>query len=465
MRLYYGLTNYHLLCCILHKIIYGKNEQSIFVASQGILKNRMAALKKNGIFKEVYYLEDTDIRNRAFNSLNKKSTQKEIENRISIFVAQYDKLLPFNIKDFSEIYLNADHGALGIYVLAKQYKYNYIEDGRGIYSNWKILDDLLKIKNPGLEKVCAYLNAYGRSEFIINRYIALDSQGVNYTNNDFYDFMVDKLLSSLPKSKMKKILNIFDVKKHHFYTNRKKALILTQRFSTYKMLDDNECILLYALLADFFAPDCEIYLKPHPADKSEYIKLFDKKSIIDREMPSELLPYSINAKFDIGICTYSSSINSLKNDIDKIYNIDKSIVDKFKDIFKIYAIFELAKSEFLKVITNSDKLFYLFEEAYNLNSNNIVGYECDGKNFKATIRKTSFDGNNMIMRISLIDRNNRLNLNINKNEYLYIKLHDLRLKESFLNFNLDKTLKLSRFNIKVEIKEIKKGDDALWKNI
>ena len=40
------------------------------------------------------------------------------------------------------------------------------------------------------------------------------------------------------------------------------------------MLNETECVLMYALLSDILANDCRICLKPHPADKCDYSKVF-----------------------------------------------------------------------------------------------------------------------------------------------------------------------------------------------
>lgn len=327
MKLYYGLTNYHLLCSIVHKIIYNKNEKTIFMASQGILKSRIDKLRKLNFFNEVYYLEDTEIRDSCFNILNINSTKKEIEIAAIKFVGEFEKIMPFNFNKINDIYLVADHGVFGIYTLIKKYPYNYLEDGRGIYSNWKILDRLLAIKNPGIQIMSNYYGAYGKSKLIKQKYISLDSQLENYNLDDCIDFDINKLLDEINEVDLDKILGLFNVIRYTEKHIDKTALILTQRFSAYKMLNEEECIQLYLLLTDIFAKDCKIYLKPHPADNCNYNKVFKNAIILEKEMPSELIRFSIRDKFDVGICTYSSSINSLKAYINKIYNMDERIVE------------------------------------------------------------------------------------------------------------------------------------------
>lgn len=454
MKLYYGLTNYHLLCCVLHKIIYNSDETAIFVASQGILKSRIENLKKYKIFDSVYFLEDTILRNNAFLSLSSGSTDIEIDSEISKFVVEYEKFLPFDLKSFDDLYIAADHGVLGLYILAKKYRYNYMEDGRGIYSNWETLDNLLKIKNPTLEVVCSHLNAYGKSEQIIKRYIAFDSQKERFDSTTCVDFRVDELLKKLSQKEIDTILKIFQLKAPKIDINSRNALILTQRFSTYHMLTEEENILLYALLADFFASDCNIYLKPHPADKSEYIKMFFKDNIIDKEIPSELLRIIIRKRFDIGICTYSSSINSLKDCINDIYDIDESIVNYPQNIFKIYALFELAKNVHATITNNDDKIFKMFEQFYQLKYKRSISYINNKSKSDIIVSNNFFEGANLAMQISIINQNLDFIFNIPEEEIIYMNATTPKIRNEILNFKMERLLKISKLRIKIKVIKI-----------
>lgn len=457
MVLYYGLTNYHLLCSIIHKIIYNPKEKAIFVSSQGILKNRIDSLKKSNIFNEVYYIEDTELRNNNFNVLNENSSISEIENVAKKFVYQYKELLPFKIEQFDDIYLAADHGVLGIYILIKKYKYMFLEDGRGIYSNWKILDNLLKIKNPGLRTIAYYYGAYGRNKQIKKKYIAFDSQNIGCNFNECIDFDIDSLLDELSNENINKIFNVFDFKTYKI-NNKKSALILTQRFSTYKLLNMDDCVLLYALLSDFFVSDCKIYLKPHPADKCEYNKVFKNHVVLDKEIPSELIKFLMDKKFDIGISTYSSAINSLKKHINTLYNIDDSIV-KFKDrIFKLYTLFEFAKFVDAKIdINNQDTLEQFFKQCYNLNEESNVILSFMQSNTKITVKEENFKEANYVIKIKSRNENKLLlESMLDKIDYLYLNTNNLKLLKNPIEFEINKILKISKVHIVASIERIEK---------
>ena len=51
---------------------------------------------------------------------------KKIKKVTSDFIRKYEKILPFNINKLDNIYLAADHGVFGIYVIMKKHQYIYI---------------------------------------------------------------------------------------------------------------------------------------------------------------------------------------------------------------------------------------------------------------------------------------------------------------------------------------------------
>lgn len=457
MKLYYGLTNYHLLSCILHKLIYNSKEKAIFVASQGILKSRIDSLKKSKIFDEVYYLEDTSIRNSNFNILSSNSSIEDIKKVSKTFLDIYEKFLPFDITNFDEIYLTADHGVFGIYILMKQQQYVYLEDGRGIYSNWKILDNLLKIKNPGIQVMSSFYKAYGKSNLIKKRYVALDSQLDNYDLSNCINFDINELLDQLPKEDIEKVINIFNLKQYSIDYKKNNALVLTQRFSTYGMLEQENCILMYSLLCDIFAKDCRIYLKPHPADKCEYDKVFKKHIILEKEMPSELIRFVIKENFNIGISTYSSSIHSLRKYINTVYNIDETIIN-FKDkIFKLYSLFEIANIIKGNVKIKNELLDQCFQKCYNLNefSQYVFDFSDDKDENTNIVNEKFFQEANCIIKINKVLKNENLQSELlEKSEILYVKIKDISLLMKLENLNIQKFLPISNIHINIKIEKL-----------
>lgn len=239
MILYYGLTNYHLLCSILHKIIYCLNEKAIFVTSDGRLKNRIENLKNSKIFNEVFYIEDKKLRDQLLNEKLTKTrnlTKSTIEDVSQEYMSKYEKLILFDLKNIDKLYILADHGAFGLYLLMKKYKYIYIEDASGIYSKWKNLDRILKEKDPGMQIMCEYYNAYGRNNLITEKYVSFKSQLSDCDLSDCIDFDINNLIDKLNQEELNTLVNIFGFKKYEVNNDKKNALILTQRFSTFNLL-------------------------------------------------------------------------------------------------------------------------------------------------------------------------------------------------------------------------------------
>lgn len=454
MILYYGLTNYHMLCCILHKLIYNPKKNAIFVASQGILKSRINSLRKSKIFDEVYYIEDTNVRDSNFNILNTKSTKDEIENVSNKFITEYEKILPFSTDDFDEIYLAADHGVFGIYILMKNKQYVYLEDGRGIYSNWKVLDSLLRIKNPGIQIMSNYYNAYGRSSLIKEKFIAFDSQLDNYDDSKCVNFDVNEMLNKLTEKQVENILSIFEIRYYKMNPKEKSALVLTQRFSTYGMLEQENCILLYSILCDLFARNHRIYLKPHPADKCEYSNVFKEHIILEKEIPSELIRFIIKRNFDVGISTYSSSIHSLKHYINNIYNIDETIVNFKEKIFKLYVLFEIVNYIGGNIKTSDDLLDHCFLKYYNLNKHSQYVFDFSNKKEDSIniVSSNHFNDANCIIKINKNMKNEYLSHKLLcKSEVLYIKIIDKELLRKINNLKFERFLPVSKIYISVNI--------------
>ena len=63
MDLYYAMTNYHILCCILHKLVFGKDKKAILWISSYLLDNQpgaVSALKESAIFDDVLVFNEVN---------------------------------------------------------------------------------------------------------------------------------------------------------------------------------------------------------------------------------------------------------------------------------------------------------------------------------------------------------------------------------------------------------------------
>ena len=199
-----------------------------------------------------------------------------------------------------------------------------------------------------------------------------------------------------------------------------------------------------------------LYLKPHPADKCEYNKVFEKHVVLDKEIPSELIKFIINKKFNIGISTYSSAINSLKKHINTVYNIDDSII-KFKDrIFKLYGLFEFAKFIDAKInINNKNILEQFFYKCYNLNEDANIELGYIQSNGNILVKEKKFKEVNYVIKIKIRNENKFLKKSIlDKTEYLYLNTKNIKLLKNPIDFKKDIILRISKIHIVASIEKI-----------
>lgn len=212
---------------------------------------------------------------------------------------------------------------------------------------------------------------------------------------------------------------------------------------------------MYSLLSDIFLKNCNIFLKPHPGDTSNYGLAFKNEIIIDRELPSELIKFMIDSNFDTGICTYTTSIDSLRNYINNIYEFDDTITTYKNNIFKLFFLYELAKEIQYSIHIPETSLSKNFDKLYSLNSKKYINYNTEIKlNDEIIVKDNNFKEANIIIEIN---KNNKDSIyDLGKIEKLYLEIKNKEIEKSILHFKFDKLLPLSNVHIYSKIK-IKKG--------
>lgn len=347
MDFYYAMTNYHIICCLLHKMCINKNKAVLYISSY-IRYNQPYMVEniiKSGIFEEVYFYEELE-----YTKTKKIMDSSMLDDEIKRICKEVEKTVGNKINKANNIYLCSDFYSIGLYVITNKIKYNYFEDGCGIISRSYIPMRIIENENPNRAKIIKKIKAFGENEYVISRLASLKNQEKKYYNAKDIDFCVKDLLKKLPINQINMILKIYNVKKINL-KNRKAVLLLTLHYNELFSIDNQKDI--YINLLDYFSDsNYELVIKPHPADTIwDYDKLFKGCKIINRYMPSELLPYCINNKFEKGITCWSTSIYSLESIFKKIINFDTRIDKTYKDMDKYYAIVE-----YLKQIKSKDKI-------------------------------------------------------------------------------------------------------------
>ena len=347
MDFYYAMTNYHIICCLLHKMCINKNKAGLYISS--FLRYNQPYIVENiinsGIFEEVHFYEELE-----FKKTKKIMDSSMIDDEIKRICKEVQKAVGSKIKAAKKIYICSDFYSIGLYIITNKIKYNYFEDGCGIMSRPYIPMRIIEKENPNRAKIIKKIKAFGENENVINRYANLKTQEKGYFNEKDIDFSVKDLLKKLSIDKINMILKIYNVKKINL-KNKKAILLLTMHYNELFSINNQKDI--YTNLIDYFSDaNQELVIKPHPADTIwDYDKLFKGCKIINRYMPAELFPYCINNTFEKGITCWSTSIYSLESILKKTINFDIRIDKTYKDMDKYYAIVE-----YLKQIKKEDKI-------------------------------------------------------------------------------------------------------------
>lgn len=347
MDLYYSLTKYHLLSMILHKIIYGKNSDSVIYISNLMqnYENVIGNIKKTELFKEVIMFPDKDILNERRRIIGTVSdVAKKIECSYDVTCSKVS-----NLDKFDNYFLCGDHFPLGIYLNYLGKKYSYFEDGDGQQSVAEMtIEHAIKEKDPFLYPIVVELGLFGRNDNVINRYIDMRSQREGYEDDKAIDFCISDILRTKLSKKNKSDLRIiFDFVQPKI-TAENSIIFLPQHNVNLGVFTCEQQLYQSSLLLDYFADGYKKYIKPHPSDIFTDYSAFDDVTILDGNYPVELLSLAVNGKFAKGITAWSTSINSLAASLESKVSFTSDIDKNYKLMHRYYAAARLIKEYAVK---------------------------------------------------------------------------------------------------------------------
>lgn len=366
MILYYALTTYHILCCVLHKMKYKSDEKSVLLLSD-IHQNSVAFInryRESGVFDDVVIFPESavnnDVRKRERNHISTKQNLRKA-------VQDVTKNLPLSVESFDEVYLCPDHFPFGWYVISKHIKYRCFEEGCGVLSNNEFMLSNMQ-RNKTQYALMDILGYFGSNKSCVEILADVDSQLPSYENPKMSDFSVKKIIQNLSESELNVLLRFFGVKGKVRENGKPLSLILTQHMANLGIMPLSDQHKLYTLFADYFLTDTQIIVKPHPDDiAGRYGELFGSDAVIlPFAMPSELLAYCIEGNVKTAIAANSTAVKSLGKLCGRSICFDNRITETFRDIHRYYAAYMLINYIDHKgsIVTNGDNLL-LSELAYN----------------------------------------------------------------------------------------------------
>ena len=332
MNLYYAITNYHLLCCVLHSLKYHRNETNVLYLScwhpdyELLLHN----LNNSNLFSDVKVFSEV-----VFPSGNKKISSNQIRKDINYLVKHIPADFISDVKKSNEIYIAGDDYCCSVYLIENKIHYNYIEEACGVLSDeQRLMNNIRKIDFSRFQ-IMKKLKLPGNHSFIVKRFGDLNHQLSGYFNEKDIHFSVDECLKELSSGQISKIVNVFSDEK--FKVPNCATLLLTFHYVNMNLLSMSEQRLLYYFLIDYFCNDENLVIKQHPSDfQPNYHEWFPNALILPRRLPSELLPFLSASKYSKIVTAYSTSIFSMQSYCSRIISFNSTIEQSFKKMHKYY---------------------------------------------------------------------------------------------------------------------------------
>ncbi len=330
---YYALTTYHVLCCVLHKMTVHPNEPATLLLSD-IHRNSIAFARRyqeSGIFDRVVVVPELSVLDHQRYLERKHVPVKLILRACCHRMEEVLKQEETPLKG-QELYLCPDHFPFGWYVITNRMPYHCFEEGSGVLSDREFALHNMK-RNKTQYQLCFDLGCFGENSYAVEVLADVQKQKPGYTNTKMQDFSVDRILSEMEPERRKKVLAFFGVGEP-LSLKENSVLLLTQHMANLGLMTLEEQHRLYQLFADYLFPaGSHLVIKPHPDDiAGTYHLIFPQASVLPFAMPSELMRYGVQGRFQKAAAAYSTSVRSMSYLCDETLCFDSRILTDWKYI-------------------------------------------------------------------------------------------------------------------------------------
>ncbi len=356
--IYYALTTYHVLCCVLHKMAVAPHEKAVLLLSN-IHKNSVAYVSRyrdSGIFDRVVLLDELSVLGHQKYLERKKLPTKLILSNCCRRMETVLKEEGISLKK-EELYLCPDHFLFGWYVIHNRMPYHCFEEGSGVLSDREFALNNMK-RNRTQYQLCFSLGCFGDNHYAVEVLADRGKQKPGYENEKMTDFSVDHILAAMEPQERERVLRFFGGEEK-IQLRENSSLLLTQHMANLGLMSLEDQHRLYTLFADYlFAPGSQLVIKPHPDDiAGTYRAVFGETvTILPFAMPSELMKYCLEGRFQKAAAAYSTSVRSMSYIADETLCFDNRILKDWKYI-PLYdaAVRFLQAVGITSAITNGDE--------------------------------------------------------------------------------------------------------------
>ncbi len=361
MVLYHTITVYQLLCAIIHKQLHHREEESLLLFPKTNIEKlpQYQELIDRGFFSDICFIPNEMLRT------TERMKKEDIE--------AYNKLLPYSIGEYSNIYVGGLHYKFAIYLIKKDIRFSAFEEAAGIASRPEILRSIIMgINTMNVDIIDEYQLIDMRNEHITKVYCNMSAQAEGYMDSRAEDFDIISLFSLIDEQMLSQLKELFRCPSVKCDSEIKSALVLTQHFANLRILTFENQITIYQYLFDYFLEGYKLFIKTHPSDIMYYDYLFPQACIIRDNFPSEFVPYVFDNLPQMVATLTSTSINHLKGFFTEIISFDTEIERAFSYLHSYYfamrIISYLGKTQYSTVGT-FDTIINNFEQHNNVFAN------------------------------------------------------------------------------------------------
>lgn len=311
-KLYICHTIYHIYITLIKEINFNNNIDIILsdnIPKCDYFKERLSNSK---IFNNITIVKESLIDNNIkYNNILEKITyNRNVRKNISKYV-QIEKEV------YDDIYIFNDNTKIGYYLITSLIKYNLIEDG---LNSLTIIDKYIDVNYSRKIRILSFLNlyilCYGQS--LQCKSIEVNNkEGLKIPNRKIVELPREQLLLKLSEENKKDIYSIFINRNSiNIIEGRKKnsVLLLTEPLYIDKRVEtEEEQINIYSdIINNYIKENENIFIKAHPRDYTNYLKLNKNITIIEKDIPMEVLNFNSNITFDKVITITSTAINGIQ---------------------------------------------------------------------------------------------------------------------------------------------------------
>ncbi|MGN0564297.1 MAG: glycosyltransferase family 52 [Candidatus Heritagella sp.] len=344
MILYHVTTLYQLLYVICHRMTVHRDRPCCLFLSEYLLpemKNRdlLNRLEENGWFSFVRVIPEISFKLKRGGALDETSRPEEIDAMAEAISHTFEKWLDLDLRQMETLYVASDQWSLGVYLLHNRIPYVYIEDGSGMLSQPERYLAITKKFNLSNFIICNHLHGAGRSPLVTACLCDLKNQLPGFHDDRAVNFSVYEAVRSMPEKDRAALLDFYGITPIKLDPNQKTCLFLTQYLETLAENDLETQEYLSTLLADYFAPDFRLLVKPHPKDKwLDYRRVFPKSEILPREVNAELLPFVFDSPPQLAITISSTAVGGLAPFVGRTCSLGTAVEKDPESLHLFYAL-------------------------------------------------------------------------------------------------------------------------------